>query len=58
MAPCTVFTASAVRAVLKLQPVMALMLLVMTESLRPWDGALRGALLFGLSGRRGEPLFS
>lgn len=23
-----------------------------------WDGALRGALLFGLSGRRGEPLFS
>lgn len=44
--------------VLKLQSVMALMLLVMTESLRPWDGALRGALLFGLSGRRGEPLFS
>lgn len=28
--------------VLKLQSVMALMLLVMTESLRPWDGALRG----------------
>lgn len=28
------------------------------ESLRPWDGALRGTLLFGLSGRRGEPLFS
>lgn len=58
MAPCTVFTASAVRGVLKLQSVMAMMLLVMTESLRPWDGALRGALLFGLSGRRGEPLFS
>lgn len=27
------------------------------ESLRPWDGALRGVLLFGLSGRRGNLCF-